>query len=429
MPNVLIYRNELLPPSETFIVAQTGAMEHHTPIFAGWKRVENSLSLPGGPPLIFNSGNTLMDKLRRKTYWSLGGADKFARAVAAKEPVVVHAHFALDAAAFVPVAQRLGIPFFVTMHGYDVTSHDRDLCRSFVGRNFLAKRRQLREAADCFLCVSEFIRRTAIERGYPEGKLLVHYIGVDCESFTRDNAIQREPIVLFVGRLVEVKGCIHLIRAMTQIEARFPSARLVVIGDGPLRTELQEAARRQLKRCEFLGVQSSESIKKWLNRSSVFCVPSISEGLGIGFLEAQSMGVPVVSFKTGGIPEAVIHGEGGLLAPQKDEKTLAEYISIFLEDDKQWELASKAGRQWVMRTFDLKRQTRLLEEHYLRFYGASSSGSAVEPLLNQLQVMSPSSYGVVPAASHRTDQRINQKEHHARRSSHAEPAGKERWKI
>jgi glycosyltransferase involved in cell wall biosynthesis len=347
-------------------------MLQHAPIFAGWQRLEKGLGLPADSVHTFGSGNGLRDKLRRKTYRTLGGAANFARVLAEREAVLAHAHFSLDAAVFLPIAQKLRIPFVVTLHGYDVTTEDSTLRKSVLGRVYLDRKKQLWENADRFFCVSEFIRQSAIDRGYPKEKLLTHYIGIDAKAFTPDISIKREPIVLFVGRLVEKKGCVHLIRAMAQVEARFPLARLVVIGDGPLRAELEATAGSLLRRCQFLGVQSAQSIKQWLNRSRVFCVPSViasggdAEGFGIVFSEAQAMGVPVVSFATGGIPEAVIHGEGGLLAPERDEKTLAEYISLFLEDDEEWERASRAGRQWVERAFDLEKQTRLLEQHYFQ---------------------------------------------------------------
>ena len=391
MRNILIYRNELFHPSETFIVSQAGAMEDHAPAFAGWEKLEKGLDLTADSVLTFASGNTLIDRLRRKTYWTLGGATDFVRSLAERKPVLTHVHFALDACTFLPIAQRLSIPLFVTLHGYDVTTEDATLRKSFLGRVYLARKEQLWKTARCFFCISEFIRQKAIERGYPREKLLTHYIGVDLKAFTPDNSIRREPIVLFVGRFVEKKGCIHLVRAMMHIEAKFPSARLVLIGDGPLRAELQASANQLLKRCDFLGVQPPQSIKQWLNRSRVFCVPSIiakvgdAEGLGIVFCEAQAMGVPVVSFATGGIPEAVIHGEGGLLAPEKDEETLAEYIALFLANEEQWSRASKAGRKWVEKTFDLNRQTRVLEKHYGRYCRSDWSGSAAESSLNAIQ--------------------------------------------
>jgi len=76
------------------------------------------------------------------------------------------------------------------------------------------------------------------------------------------------------------------------------------------------------------------------------------------------MGVPVVSFQHGGIPEVVRHGETGLLAPERDTATLAQHIERLITDDQLWEQYSRAGVAWVQRQFDLEEQTRKLEEIY-----------------------------------------------------------------
>ena len=107
-----------------------------------------------------------------------------------------------------------------------------------------------------------------------------------------------------------------------------------------------------------------------MNRAKVFCVPSVeiqsgaSEGFGIVFAEAQSMGLPVASFSTGGISEAVKHQETGLLAPQRDFRKLAAHIHLLLTDGVAWSRMSNAGREHVKKNFDLANQTRLLKSVY-----------------------------------------------------------------
>ena len=103
-------------------------------------------------------------------------------------------------------------------------------------------------------------------------------------------------------------------------------------------------------------------------RASVFCVPSVvassgdAEGFGIVFIEAQAMGLPVVSTRTGGIPEAVEDGETGLLVTQNDPEELAQSILRLLQDDELWRRFSSAGRKRVVSQFNLVQQTRRLED-------------------------------------------------------------------
>jgi glycosyltransferase involved in cell wall biosynthesis len=103
-------------------------------------------------------------------------------------------------------------------------------------------------------------------------------------------------------------------------------------------------------------------------RASIFCVPSVvassgdAEGFGIVFIEAQAMGLPVVSTRSGGIPEAVEDGETGLLVMQNDPDRLAQAICRLLQDGNLWQRFSAAGRKRVVRQFNLAQQTRRLED-------------------------------------------------------------------
>jgi len=275
----------------------------------------------------------------------------------------------LDGVEALPLARHLGIPLLVSLHGYDVTTDDSSLRRSIPGLFYLLKRRQLWDQTDMFLCVSEFIRAKAIEAGFPKEKLRVHYTGVNCDTF-RVSSQEREGVVLFVGRLVQKKGCAYLLDAMAQVCVTNPSTRLIVIGDGPLRSELQAQAARLNVPVDFLGAQPPAEVRRWMSRASVFCVPSLeaengdSEGFGMVFAEAQAMGTPVVSFRHGGLPEAVHDGVTGLLVPERDTTALAGAIQRLLGDPKLWRKFSEVGAARIRESFSLDRQTQLLEDIY-----------------------------------------------------------------
>ena len=158
---------------------------------------------------------------------------------------------------------------------------------------------------------------------------------------------------------------------MAAVQVSHPDAELVIIGDGPLRAALEnQAAELHLRNYRFLGIQPQPVVREWMNCARVFSVPSVeiatgaSEGFGLVFAEAQSMGVPVVSFKTGGIPEAVADGRTGLLAPPRDWQLLAKYIDILLTAPGVWDGFSAAGRDRVAQLFNLKDQSAVLEDIY-----------------------------------------------------------------
>jgi glycosyltransferase involved in cell wall biosynthesis len=367
MPRVLLFRSELLPVSETFICGQAAALRRYEPWFAGLKRVPGGLALDEAR-VIATEANSMRSKIARRIYLRAGFAPHFLRRIEAAAPDLIHAHFATDACAALAIQDRLRVPLIVTLHGYDVTTEDAALRSSAMGRLYLRRTETLWERASQFVCVSESIRQKALERGFPAEKLWVHPIGIDVERFRPDGALAKERLVLFVGRLVEKKGCAYLLRAMREVEAQMPEARLVVIGDGSLRAQLEAEALGSLRRCEFLGSLGSNTVRQWMWRAAVVAVPSVvaangdSEGLCLVVCEAQAMGIPVVGFRGPGIE--VVDGETGLLVPARDEVALAEMLVSLLRDEAMAARMGAAGRRRVERLFNLRTQTALLEEKY-----------------------------------------------------------------
>jgi glycosyltransferase involved in cell wall biosynthesis len=157
---------------------------------------------------------------------------------------------------------------------------------------------------------------------------------------------------------------------MAEVQQQHSGVRLVVIGDGVLRPELEQFARKLNCNAEFLGVQPPPMVRSWMNRARIFCTPSVTarsgnvETFGIVFIEAQAMELPVVSTNSGGIPEAVEDGVTGLLAPERDHRTLASHLHMLLSDDILWQRFAQAGYERVCRNFNLRTQTAILEFKY-----------------------------------------------------------------
>jgi colanic acid/amylovoran biosynthesis glycosyltransferase len=370
-PSIVIYRTTLLALSETFVLSQPEALEHFTPYFVGCSRVEG-LKLPEGRFRFIDEGGAL-GATHKMMYRLFGFAPGLTRELRRLNPVLVHTHFGVDSVHGLWLARRLGIPLVVTFHGYDATMKEEHARKfSYDYRQYLRWRPIVQKEASLFVAVSEFVRGKLIEQGFPPEKILVHYVGVDTQLFAPDARVPRLPIVLFAGRLVDSKGCDYLIRAMRLVQERIPEAQLVVIGNGPLRQELEKMASAHLRNFKFLGSQAQSEVRRWMNRAKVFSVPSFttplgtSEGFGLVFAEAQAMGLPVASFATGGIPEAVEHDVTGLLANECDVESLANNIIRLLNDDSLWRQFSTAARRRAHKYFDLREQTAKLEEMYGR---------------------------------------------------------------
>lgn len=368
-PVIAIFSGRLLPASETFVKAQAEGLTQFTPYFAGARLVQG-LSLPAERTLVVNQGKP-WGNVQEYVFKQTGFAPAFYRRLKHINPQLIHAHFGVCGTLALPLASTLRCPLVVTYHGFDACMTDDYAQRNSIStRVYLRRRESLKKNAQLFIAVSQFIKERLIQQGFPQDRIHVHYIGVDTHRFQPDVTLAREPVVLFVGRLTEKKGGEYLIRAMEQVQAARPDARLVVIGDGDQADNLKALAHSLLHHYEFLGVQPSDVVRRWMNQASVLVAPSVttatgdSEGLPTVIIEAQAMGLPVVSSIHAGIPEAVIHETTGFLTAERDWRSLSGYILQLLEDPALWQRFSTQGRSRVLEQFNLTRQTEILETIY-----------------------------------------------------------------
>ena len=367
---VAIYRENLLTYSETFILNQGESLRRFTPYYVGTRRLPG-LDLPCGRTLVLNGGGAV-GRVEELVYKAADVSPRLVARLRALQPSLLHAHFGPDGAAALPLARQLHLPLIVTFHGYDATVRDAALRGAATRRDreFPAKRAKLLREGTLFIAVSDHIRRQLLLQGCPPEKLVTHHIGVDTAFFSPPAERTREPEVLFVGRLVEKKGCVHLLRAMREVQTAEPEARLTVVGDGPLRDELEAQARTLGVHCAFLGQQTPAEVRSLMARAKVFCLPSVTahngdtEGLPTVLVEAQAMGLPAVTSDSAGNPEVVLHERTGLVVPAQDERALARALLRLLQEELTWHRFSSAARQWTLDHFDIRKQTGLLEDLY-----------------------------------------------------------------
>jgi glycosyltransferase involved in cell wall biosynthesis len=390
-PTVAIFVEPLLAPSLTFIRAQASALTEFTAVYVSPQGASPSLEVPSDRTVVLCDdprASRFWNRLRQVPFKVFGFDPCFFQRVAAHHPALLHAHFGPAGLTALPLARWLKIPLIVTFHGFDGTVADAYLARShYRVRAYLRNRHVLQREAGLFIAVSEFLRKQLIARTFPEERIVVHYTGVDTNFFQPVSSISRGPVVLFTGRLTEKKGCAYLLRAMHEVEQAMPDAELVIVGDGHLRQELEEIAKKILHKYRFLGWLPPETVREWMNRARVFCVPSVrdasgdGEGFGMVFAEAQAMGLPVASFSSGGVPEAVLHGETGLLAAEGDWRALARNILALLKNGNLWRRMSEAGQKRMRERFDLTKQTAKLEQTYGALLKAPSGARNEKPHL------------------------------------------------
>ncbi|WP_198670178.1 glycosyltransferase [Dyella sp. C9] len=370
--SVGIFRLQLFKPSETFITSQADNLSRYEPTYIGRALFGGALGRKTLVPESARSKLARAGQLVRTV--GLRDMSEYVSALRAEAPDLIHAHFGIDGVYAAPLAKRLGIPLVTTLHGFDVTRSDTDLLRS--GRpaliNGVLCRRQLQRQGSLFICVSDFIKRAAVQRGYPEHKLRVHYIGIDTHALQPRYGTGEDGLIVHVARLVEKKGTRYLLRALAKLVPMHPMVRLVILGDGPLRASLEAEALRLgvADRVQFLGMRPNAEVLQWDARAAVKAVPSVTgvdgdrEGLPTVITETSALGVPVVAFDSGGIGEAIEHGDTGFLSPETDVDGLAHHLSLLLSDA---ELRGKMGRAARLRVeglFDIRKQTSELEHLY-----------------------------------------------------------------
>ncbi len=195
---------------------------------------------------------------------------------------------------------------------------------------------------DAIVAISEGVRAALIASGVAASAIRVIPSGIDLEPFeapvdrgkvrTRVGIEPHEFLVLQVAALAPHKSQTDLLRAAAIVKQSRADIRFWVAGEGPLRAEL-EGEHRALGLGDvvrFLGFR--EDVHDLLRAADLFCVSSYLEGLGTSTLDAMAAGLPVVATRVGGIPEAVAHGETGLLVPPRDPGALAEAILLLAED-------------------------------------------------------------------------------------------------
>jgi glycosyltransferase involved in cell wall biosynthesis len=216
--------------------------------------------------------------------------------------------------------------------------------------------------ATLIVTVSKYSSEKTVQLYYADkAKIRIVPNGVDlqkfkpsesCEKIKRQIGIDSKLCVLFVGRLIPRKGLPFLIEAAKHIVKEFKETIFVIVGDGPLKNHL----RAYLDEINlsgnfvFLGDVNENVLPALYNCADIFALPSIQEGQGIALLEAQAAAKPVVAFDVGGVSEAMVDKETGLLV-KPDSRELADAILKLLSS---WSLREKMGvkgREFVSKRF------------------------------------------------------------------------------
>ena len=364
MRTALLYRDRLIPRSEAaFMRRQYVAFETLTPYWLGC-HVDDGLADLGAPGHILGRAGPL-GALDRALFKQVGTVPRHPD-LGATNPAVIHAHFGRGGALALPLARKLELPLVVSFHGGDATK-DKHYRRQLIPTIYQRRLDALKREAKLFVCVSDFIRRRLIERGFPAEKLVVNRYGIEVAGIPAPRPPDEPPAILFVGRFVEKKGIATLLDAMALLRAQGNSLRLTLVGDGPL-NPLVAARVAELGGIEQAGWLSNDVVKARMAGALALAVPSVTakagdaEGLPNVILEAMASGIPVVGSDSAGIAEAVAHETTGLVVPPGDAPALAAALARLAANPALRLAMALAGRARAEAEFSAPAQSRRLEQ-------------------------------------------------------------------
>jgi phosphatidylinositol alpha-1,6-mannosyltransferase len=253
------------------------------------------------------------------------------------------------------VARVLRYRVVVLCHGLDVVQPRKTLWKRFFAA--LVLHRATRIVANS-QATAEVVRLY----GIPQKKIVVVHPPLSwdagCIDAPENTATPRptraegKRVILFVNRFVARKGGDVAIRAMQILKKHVPDALLVCIGDGPERQAWEEMARDfgLSDVVSFLGRCTDEVVRQWFSVARVVIYPSKdipddAEGYGMGAADAGLFGIPVVASRVGGLQEAIVDGETGVLVEPNDPEALATAVAALLDDPTRAEALGKKAKE------------------------------------------------------------------------------------
>ena len=240
---------------------------------------------------------------------------------------------------------------------------------------------------DRFICASFAIRNMLAGDGVPPVRTTVVHEGIDVDRIERAPPLDlhREfdlppgcPIAGNVAALVPHKGQRHLVDATAQLVREIPDARVLIVGAGELASVLDGQIRRLHLDGRVILTGFRSDVPSVLKGLDLFVMSSVTEGLGTSVLDAMAAGLAVVGTRAGGIPESVVDGRTGLLAPPEDAPALARAIAFLLRNSAKRREFGAAGRRRALAAFSAERMVDETAAVYAAVAGARPAADCTD---------------------------------------------------
>ena len=294
---------------------------------------------------------------------------------------VVHCHYGVTGLRYGVAARLWGAPLVVSFYGYDASRYPRERGNAVYESLFAAARRvtslspHMDDRLRALGCPTEKLRRVplpvdAAPPGPPIGTSAISRLAAlarndregalawndDEGALAQSDDPRREIRLLTVARLVEKKGIDVALRALASVRDEFPNLRYDVIGDGPLRGELEALAASLgiAERVRFAGALPNDRVQQAMRDADLFVLPSVTapngdeEGTPTVLLEAACARLPVLATRHAGIPEIVAEGRSATLVAEGDPAALADGLRAMIAARARWPAMGEAGRRLVI---------------------------------------------------------------------------------
>lgn len=254
---------------------------------------------------------------------------------------IIHANWTLSGLSAWVTKWLHRIPIVVTVHGSDIYRSEDNWFLKCITRFALSR-------ADEVFAVSNDLKKIVDHYDIRREKSLVISNGINLRKFSNSIRSSRESLILFVGSLISRKGVDILLKAFADVNQSIPQFRLAIIGDGVLRTELENMCVDLgiQNKVYFLGYKQPSDVQGWMRKAKLLVLPSVEEGQGVVLLEALASGTPCIGSRIGGIPDVITPEVGRTFTPGNSDE-LGKAIMDVADTSEWYEMSRKARMRAV----------------------------------------------------------------------------------
>jgi len=322
-----------------------------------WKR----FSLPG----VKFIGLLVQMSHKKQIHWA-------ERILSRRNVQMIHAHFGDIGYQVLPLKKKFNVPLITSFYGYDMVGYP-----NFEWQNWPQRRQVLFNEADKILVEGPFMRKRLIDLGCPADKVTIQHIAIDVDQLPfrlRKAKTNRKVIVIFAGRFMEKKGIVYALQAVREVRKSGRNIEFRIIGSGELTATILNLIREweMDKYVKILGFLDYQSYLAEMVEADIFLHPSVTTADGDSeggaptvILEAQALGMPVISTYHADIPYITVPEESALLVPERDNGAITDALIYLIDHPESWEKMGRVGRSHVHEFHNIKTEIMRLEDMYL----------------------------------------------------------------